>query len=61
MPDLKRNDVVQSLQGGPKMTVDKISATAENMIATCIWIDQKGDKKRQDFPVSDLRLIERSA
>ena len=25
MPDLKRNDVVQQLQGGPRMTTEQIS------------------------------------
>jgi uncharacterized protein YodC (DUF2158 family) len=58
MPDLKRNDVVQQLQGGPRMTVEQISATAENVTATCIWIDKKGEKRRQDFPAHDLKLIE---
>jgi uncharacterized protein YodC (DUF2158 family) len=58
MPDLKRNDVVQQLQGGPRMTIEQISAT-ENVNATCIWIDEKGEKRRQDFPAHDLKLIER--
>jgi hypothetical protein len=40
------------------MTIDKISATDENVTATCIWIDEKGDKRRQDFRVSELKLIE---
>jgi len=50
MPDLKRNDVVQQLQGGPRMTVEQISATAENVTATCIWIDKKGEKRRKVCP-----------
>jgi uncharacterized protein YodC (DUF2158 family) len=60
MEDLKRNDVVQRSQGGPQMSIEKISTTAENVTATCIWIDEKGDKKRQDFSVHELKLIERS-
>jgi len=40
------------------MTVEQISATAENVTATCIWIDKKGEKRRQDFPAHDLKLIE---
>jgi uncharacterized protein YodC (DUF2158 family) len=52
MEDLKRNDVVQRSEGGPKMSIEKISTTAENVTATCIWIDQKGDKKQQDFSCS---------
>ena len=59
MPDLKRNDVVQQLQGGPRMTIEQISATAENVTATCIWIDEKGEKRRQDVPAHELKLIER--
>jgi uncharacterized protein YodC (DUF2158 family) len=60
MEDLKRNDVVRRSQGGPKMSIAEIYTTAENVIATCIWINEKGDKKRQDFPVHELKLIERS-
>ena len=58
MADLKRNDVVQPLKGGPRMTIDKISATDENVTATCIWIDQKGNKRQQDFRVGELKLVE---
>lgn len=61
MPDFKPNDVVQPLQGGPRMTIDKVSQTAETVTATCIWLDQKGDKQRKDFPVHDLKLVEQSA
>jgi uncharacterized protein YodC (DUF2158 family) len=57
--DFERNDVVQLIQGSPKMTIDKVSATAEKLIATCKWLDEKGNKKRQDFPVDQLKLIER--
>jgi uncharacterized protein YodC (DUF2158 family) len=60
MADFKRNDVVALLAGGPKMSVDKVSETTETVTATCVWLDQKGDKKRQDFPVDQLKLIERS-
>jgi uncharacterized protein YodC (DUF2158 family) len=46
MADFKRNDVVQSLQGGAKMTIDEVSETTENITATCIWLDEKRDKRR---------------
>jgi uncharacterized protein YodC (DUF2158 family) len=59
MEDLKRNDIVQRSQGGPKMSIAEIFTTAENVTATCVWIDEKGDKNRQDFPVHELKLIER--
>jgi uncharacterized protein YodC (DUF2158 family) len=57
MANLKRNDVVQPLQGGPRMTIDKMSTTAGNVTATCIWIDEKEDKRQQAFRVSELKLI----
>ena len=59
MDDFKPNDVVQLLLGGSKMTIDKVSVTMEGVSATCLWLDEKGNKKREDFPVDRLKLIER--
>ena len=60
MANFQRNDVVQPVEGGPRMTVEKVSETTDGPSATCIWLDQKGDKKRQDFFFDQLKLIERS-
>jgi uncharacterized protein YodC (DUF2158 family) len=60
MATFQRNDVVQPALGGPRMSVDKISETARGPTATCIWLDEKGDKKRQDFAFDQLKLVERS-
>lgn len=59
MTDFKRNDVVALISDGPQMCVEKVSETTETVTATCLWLDQKGDKQRQYFPVDQLKLIER--
>jgi uncharacterized protein YodC (DUF2158 family) len=60
MASFQRNDVVQPALGGPRMTVDKVSETTQGPTATCIWLDQKGDKKQQDFAFDQLKSVERS-
>ena len=60
MAYFQRNDVVQPVGGGPRMTVEKVSERTDGPSATCIWLDQKGDKKWQDFFFDQLKLIERS-
>jgi uncharacterized protein YodC (DUF2158 family) len=60
MTNFQRNDVVQPVEGGLRMTVEKVSETTDGPSATCIWLDQKGDKKRRDFFFDQLKLIKRS-
>ncbi len=54
MEEIKAGDIVKTKSGGPFMTVGSVSDGNAN----CVWMDTKGKKNSDSFPIAVLEKID---
>ena len=60
MANFQRNDVVQPVEGGPRMTVERVFRNDRGSLSHVYLARSEGGQKRRDFFFDQLKLVERS-
>jgi len=56
--NMKIGDTVRRKAGGPKMTIiDVEEEDSGELTVYCVWIDEKNDERRGQYPARTLELL----